>query len=262
MCDAGIQGYKDNMITRFKDILMIAGLLMILGSCGEGEKGTASIEGRFEGGADLKLKLEELDPMGTVPIDSLATGRDGSFRFAISPKEPGFYIVKTGDNRMTVVTVAPGDTVQLSCNAADFPGKVGISGPEDARLLGEFFAFSSRQKARSDSLQEVLDLHRGDSLFVALTLKADTIFKQIWNEQRAYETSFLEQHPTSFAALIVVNYSFGVRPVLSMDEDMAWYKRVDSALAARFPGNRHVVYLTRRISEFEREAELNEAAKR
>ena len=92
-------------------------------------------------------------------------------------------------------------------------------------------------------------------------LQFDTLFRQIWEEQRAYEIKFLEEHPGSLTSLIVVNYSFGVRPVLSMDEDLAWYRKVDSSLTARFPGNRHVIYNSKRIADFERQKQLKAGTK-
>src|SRR5512138_337338 len=116
-------------------------------SCSKNNKDTTVIGGRFSGGPGIRLLLEELDPMGTMPLDSLTTGPDGSFRFTLSPSEAGFYILKTSDGRMTVVTAGPGDTLELACDPSDFPENVVISGPEDARLLGEFYAFSYRQKA-------------------------------------------------------------------------------------------------------------------
>jgi hypothetical protein len=236
-------------------------LILAALSCSDNKNGTAVIEGRFSGGPGIRLFLEELDPMGTLPVDSATTSSDGSFLFTISPTEEGFYILKTADGRMTVITAGPGDTLELACEAACFPENVVITGPDDARLLGEFYSFSYRQKARSDSLQKVLESHRSDSLFVPLTLKFDTLFRQIWEEQRAFEITFLEQHLSSLTGLIVVNYSFGVRPVLSMEEDMAWYKRTDSALTARYPGNRHVQYNNKRITDFERQQQLNTGTK-
>jgi hypothetical protein len=241
--------------------ILTAGLMLMLYSCGSERQGTALITGRIDGGAGMMLKLEELDPMGSVPLDSVVAGSDGSFRFAINPKEAGFYILRTADNRMTVLTARPGDTLNVTGNAVDFPMSVTVTGSEDARLLGEFYAFSYRQKARSDSLQALLEAHRGDSLFTSMTLKADTVFRQIWDEQRAFGIAFLEQHPASFAGLIVVNYSFGVRPVLSMEEDLGWYQKVDSSLTAKYPGNPHVEFNSRRIEEFRRQVGLKDAAK-
>lgn len=242
---------------RFLIVILAATVI----ACSSGHRGTTVISGTFEGGQNVRLLLEELDPMGTVPVDSAVTAADGSFQFAVSPKEAGYYILKTGDGRMTVITVAPGDTVNIRCSLDAFPENITLIGPEDARLLNEFYSFTSRLKKRSDSLQEVLMSHRGDSLFVPLTLKFDSLFQGIWASQRQYEMTFLQRAPGSLSSLIVVNYSFGVRPVLSMEEDMKYYKAVDSALTARYPGNRHVEYNSRRIADFERQQKLREGTK-
>jgi hypothetical protein len=233
-------------------------LVITLTACSSGQRGSTVISGTLSGGQKVRIYLEELDPMGTVPVDSVTTDTGGSFLFEVSPKEAGFYILKTGNGGMTVITVAPGDTVHITCDHVGFPANITLTGPEDARLLNEFYSFTSRLKAQSDSLQEVLGSHRGDSLFVPLTLKYDTLFQRIWAAQREYEISFLDKHMASFASLIVVNFSFGVRPVLSMEEDLKYYKSVDSALTVNFPGNRHVEYNSRRIADFERQQKLRE----
>jgi hypothetical protein len=248
------------MFSRFGRLVLLILIPTVL-ACNSGHRGSAVINGMFEGGQKVRLLLEELDPMGTVPVDSAITAADGSFLFAVSPKEAGYYILKTGDGRMTVITLAPGDTVNVRCAFDAFPGSITLKGPEDARLLNDFYSFTSRLKKQSDSLQEVLVSHRGDSLFVPLTLKFDTLFQVIWAKQRQYEITFLQKYPASLASLIVVNYSFGVRPVLSMEEDMKYYKMVDSALTAKYPGNRHVEYNSRRIADFERQQKLREGTK-
>lgn len=237
-------------------ILITILVVLICISCDRPKHGTTLISGHFIDGPGIRLILEELIPEGTVPLDSLTTGRDGSFRFAVSPAEATFYLLKTGDGKMAVLTAAPGDTLVLECDPEAFPEKMVVKGPEDAILLADFYSFSYRQKARSDSLQAVLAAHNGDSLFASLTLKSDTLFRQIWETQRAFEKSFIEKHPSSLASLIAVNYSFGVRPVLSMEVDLHWYKLADSALTSRFPGNRHVEYNSKRIAGFERQMQL------
>jgi hypothetical protein len=61
--------------------------------------------------------------------------------------------------------------------------------------------------------------------------------------------AFIDNHPASLASLIVLNYAFGMSPVLSPDEDSAYYQKLDSTLSRQFPGNKHVKFHHRRIME-------------
>jgi hypothetical protein len=250
------------MMMKFIRRLGLLMVVLVLVSCSQPKQGTAIIQGSFKGTSGVRLILEELVPGGIVPIDSLTTGTDGTFRFDVSPGEATFYLLKTGEGKMAVLTAAPGDTLELACDAEAFPEKMVVKGPEDAVLLADFYAFSYRQKARSDSLQAVLALHSSDSLFQPLTLKFDTLFRQIWEEQRTYEMSFIKKHPASVASLIAVDYSFGARPVLSMEEDLDYYLLVDSALTAKYPGNKHVQHFHKKIEEYTRKEQLDKGTVR
>lgn len=220
-------------------------------------EGTALITGKIAGGQGATWILEELDPMGAAVLDSVTADAGGSFRFPVNATEAGFYILKTLDGRMTIITVKPGDTIHVTGDLPRFPGEVTVDGSDDARLLSEFYRHASRNKTLSDSLQSVLAYHRDDSLFTPLTLKFDSIFQQIWDDQRAFNCQFIRKHPSSFASLLVVNYSFGTRPVLSPDSDRAFYLTVDSALSIRYPGNRHVEYNKKNIAGYVRREQLD-----
>lgn len=233
-------------------------LAALLPACKTDRQGTSVISGTFTNGSGVGLHLEEASPLSVHTVDSVIMGADGSFCFTLSPGEPGFYALKTADGRMMVLTLAPGDTLNLTGDLVRFPQQVTLRGPEDALLLHDFFSRASARKSKADSLQRLLVEKQDDSLFVWLTLSFDTIFNAIWAEQRADGISFLREHPGSLAALIVTDYTFGSRTVLSMEEDLPSFKSVDSALTARYPGNRHVIFYHKKIADFERQRKLRE----
>jgi hypothetical protein len=261
-----MEGWKDERIRRKKKKFMRSlGLLMVvlmLGSCSREKQGTAIIGGIFTGAPGVRLVLEELVPGGIGTVDSLTTGTDGTFRFAVSPAEATFYLLKTGDGKTAVLTAAPGDTLELACDARAFPEEMVVKGTKDAEFLAEFFAGSYRNKALADSLQQILALHSGDSLFTSLTLSFDTVFQRLWKNQRELEIRFIEAHPGSIAAILVLDYSFGARPVLSMEEDPDCYRLVDSALTVNYPGNKHVQHFHRKIEEYTRKQQLDKGTVR
>ena len=99
----------------------------------------------------------------------------------------------------------------------------------------------------ADSLTDLLHKHQYDDDYYQLTLAFDDIFGKIWEDQKTYERNFIDQHPGSLATLLVLNYAFGPRPVLSEEDDWAYYKKVDSTLMKKFPTNKHVLYHHKRI---------------
>lgn len=232
--------------------------LLLLTACHpHAPEGTALITGKIAGGQGATWILEELDPMGSVVLDSVTADAGGVFHFPVNATEASFYMLKTLDGRMTIVTAKPGDTIHVTGDLSRFPEEVTVDGSADARLLSEFYRHASRNKALSDSLQSILASHRDDSLFTPLTLKFDSIFQHIWDDQRTFNSEFIRKHPSSFASLLVVNFSFGTRPVLSPDSDRTFYLTVDSALSIRYPGNRHVEYNKKNIAGYVRREQLD-----
>lgn len=247
---------------RVQPLLALCSLLLSVGmlSCGNRNEGNTLIAGNGEPHA--RIRLEEVIPGAGGWTDSVQTGPEGSFRFALNLKETGFYLLRTGNGPYSILIVSPGDTLNLNWEPGQFPEQVVLKGPEDAVLLHEFHLRSLKRKTAVDSLQLLLESHRGDSLFVPLTLQTDSVFRAIWEEQREEGSRFIRSHPSSIGCLIVLDFTFGARKVLTLDEDLELYKMADSALSAQYPGNRHVVSLHSRITDFERDQKLAPAGKR
>jgi hypothetical protein len=108
-----------------------------------------------------------------------------------------------------------------------------------------------------DSLDMLLAERQDSSDYYNLTQKLDTSFREIWENQRALETTFINNHSGSLASLVVLNYAFGMSPVLNMDEDFRYYQALDSTLSISFPGNKHVLFHHQRVMESQRKTVKN-----
>ena len=94
---------------------------------------------------------------------------------------------------------------------------------------------------------DVLHTHQYSSDYYKITISFDTLFQDIWQDQRKFEKNFIDNNISSLSSLVVLNYAFGPRPVLSEDEDFGYYLKVDSSLMKSFPLNKHVIYHHKRI---------------
>jgi hypothetical protein len=224
-------------------------LLLLLSSCRfHGEK-PARVYGTFPDGAGSVLVLQEMDTRDIRSVDSVTIGTGGQFSFTRVVAEPGFWLLRAGTGKILVLLLHPGDEVGLSGKFNAFPDNVIIQGPEDAMLLNGFFR-STRQREREVDSLETLLLDRQDSAgYFELTRKVDTLFQKILERQRALEMDFIDNNPGSLASLVVLNYAFGMNPVLTPDGDSAYYLKTDSALSLAFPGNKHVLYHHQRVEE-------------
>jgi hypothetical protein len=60
---------------------------------------------------------------------------------------------------------------------------------------------------------------------------------------------FIDTNPQSLASLIVLNYSFGPKPVLTMEENLVYYRKL-SNLCRIYPENKHVLFHITRVGLF------------
>jgi hypothetical protein len=122
--------------------------------------------------------------------------------------------------------------------------------------LKEFYDHTARNKEKGDSLLAILHTHQYSSDYYQLTISYDTLFQTIWHGQQNYEKNFIDKNIHSLSSLLVLNYAFGPRPVLSVEDDFRYYLKVDSCMMKSFPLNKHVIYHHKRITEYQRQKEI------
>ncbi|MCX6306776.1 MAG: DUF4369 domain-containing protein [Bacteroidetes bacterium] len=221
--------------------------VVLFSSCQHGSVGVATVSGTFTDAGGLKLIFQEMDTHEIHSVDSVVPDQGGTFVFSPVIKEPGFWLIKAPSGKILVLFLNAGDQVDLTGSMRDFPDNVVMEGPKEAMLLNEFYRHTRNNERQVDSLEMLLIDRQDSSDYYQLTQKLDTNFRDIWENQRNYETAFINNHTGSLAALVVLNYAFGMSPVLSPVEDSIYYQRLDSALFNIYPENKHVKFHHQRV---------------
>ena len=217
-------------------------LIVMFSACSRAPRPEALVMGKLVMGNDNQLLLSELEPKSVRRIDSMVPGVSGDFQFRIPLTEPGFFMLHAPSGKVLVIMLHPGDTVCLSGSFEEFPDQVRIAGSEETMWLDGFFRSTRLREKKVDSLELILVEKQDSSGFYEWTRKLDTLFKAIWEEQRAEELLFIQKHSGSLSSLIVLNYAFGLNTVLNPTDDRVWFEKLDSALNLRYPANKHVRY--------------------
>lgn len=236
-------------------------LIIMLSACSQVKHHQALITGQIRNAENAVIILQELGTKEIHNLDSVNIDAGGGFTFQLIPPETGFYMLKAPSGKVLVMMIGQGDTIQLGGDFSEFPDKIELRANKEASLLHDFFLFTRINEKAVDSLEMLLVEMQDSAGYYKLTESADTAFQKIWYRQKAYEESFINQNPGSLASLIVLNYSFGMSPVLSPDEDFGFYLKLDSGLARTNPGNKHVIYHHQRVSEYQRQMELKKMEK-
>ncbi|MCX6252688.1 MAG: DUF4369 domain-containing protein [Bacteroidetes bacterium] len=205
------------------------------------------IHGQLKNFTPGKIYLEEVDISDIRRIDSALIGNEGKFTFTGKPLDQGFYLLKLQDGQSINLLLQKNETISITGDYKKLPKVYLISGSPGSLLLKDFYHHSNKNRALADSLTDLLHKHQFDDDYYQLTLTYDDLFGKIWEDQKSFERNFIDQHQGSLATLLVLNYAFGPRPVLSEQDDWSFYKKVDSILMKKFPSNKHVLYHHKRV---------------
>ncbi|MEI6681909.1 MAG: DUF4369 domain-containing protein [Bacteroidota bacterium] len=235
---------------RIRKFALLIPVLLFLGACQPPVRNGAAVNGRLADGSGMKMVLQEMGTKEIHAVDSAIIGTDGKFAFNPAVSEPGFWLLKAPSGKILVMAMEAGDQVEVTGSAAGFPDNISLKGPQGAMLLNDFFRSTRKNERRVDSLEALLIDRQDSAGYFELTQSIDSAFHRIWDQQRLLETTYIKNNPGSITSLIVLNYAFGMSPVLSPEEDLACYKSLDSTLGVKYPGNKHVQYHHQRVTEF------------
>ena len=216
-------------------------LLLFFPGCRQSEQPT-TVQLTLLDTAPREVILLQQDPFLINRLDSMVVQPGIPVPFQFTIPETGIFALRVGAAEKIVFIANPGDQMDISADMADFEGSISVTGNQESQRLQEFYRVASRNKARVDSLQKMIEESQYDPDFFAITLELDSCFNQIWEDQKACEINFIRENPGSLASLLVLHYHFGVKPVLSPVEDSAIYNLVDQALMQSLPGNQHAFF--------------------
>jgi hypothetical protein len=205
------------------------------------------IQATFSSSKGENISLCELDVEKVIALDSSKIGNDGQISFSHHLDQPGFYLLKFPDGRRLILVIKNGETILIKGNLKKPTSDLSISGSEESQFLQAFFSETAKNTGRIDSIKKLLLQHEGLDDFLKVSMTADSLFFRISGDQKKLEKAFIDKNPRSLSSLIVLNYSFGPKPVLSLEEDLPYYQKL-MGLFTIYPKNKHVLYHMARLN--------------
>jgi hypothetical protein len=167
-------------------------------------------------------------------------------------KEAGFFRLILPNQKNVLLVILPGDLIRLTTDTiSGFRSSTNIQGSDESEWLLEFMTHADKNRFRVDSIEQLIIDHRDSSDFAELTMASISSFQSILDDQLKLEKEFLATHSSALASLIVINFGFGPKPVLTMEDHLPLFLRLDSALAISYPKNKHLIYHHKRIIAFQ-----------
>ncbi|MGM0463963.1 MAG: thioredoxin-like domain-containing protein [Bacteroidota bacterium] len=219
------------MIRKITSLFFIA---ILLAGCGNNK---FTIDGELEG-ADpgSYIYLDKLGGTNLEPYDSVMIADNGSFKFSGEVEHPEFFLLKITDSNFLTTLVEPGDDMTIKADADSLGFTAEVEGSPGTSKMIEY---DLRLQQAMDELQELGEIYQSnvdspdlDQVMTDLDTRAQAILKDM-NE---YTRNFIDENIESMVSLIALYKQ--VTPqvyVLNIEEDLEYYKRVDSTLSALYP---------------------------
>jgi len=204
---------------------------ILLVACGSGtgqEKKDALLSGKITGLTATELYLIDLLKPKAGPVDTAYVDEEGNFTFDAQPQDKGFYRVTLSQQFALILPLKGGEEVVVEGDASDF-SKISIKGTADAERMIELNKFLKDKNQEGQALeqeyQQFVNEPNKDSII--------TIFREryiaIEDEKAAGLKSMIDEDPALFANLAVIE-----QMPKEGAENIAYYKKVDKALAKEY----------------------------
>ncbi len=219
------------MIRKITSLFFIA---ILLAGCGNNK---FTINGELEGAEPGSyIYLDKLGGTNLEPYDSVMIADNGSFKFSGEVEHPEFFLLKITDSNFLTTLVEPGDDMTIKADADSLGFTAEVEGSPGTSKMIEY---DLRLQQAMDELQELGEIYQSnvdspdlDQVMTDLDTRAQAILKDM-NE---YTRNFIDENIESMVSLIALYKQ--VTPqvyVLNIEEDLEYYKRVDSTLSALYP---------------------------
>lgn len=224
------------MRTKVFIFFILLGLTIPYG-CKNAPQESATIEGSFTNLADTWLYIYRLLPASRPLIDSVQSDASGHFSIAIPVEKAGYFLLKRDAKNELILIAAPGDAIKISGDGNQMQSSCAFEGSKDSELYASYSQFTSANLRKVDSLSQIFASSQTNPDFALVKDKLDAAYLQIFDDQKQNVISFVNEHISSLASLLVISNDFGPNPVLTEREYPELFIRLDSALMSAYSEN-------------------------
>ena len=200
---------------------------------------TGNASNAFPCGAEKNVIVKQLDINVYRSIDTLKTGKDGSFRYSLDVKkgQPEFIYLYYGDTRIAALLLETGETAVVT---ADTLGRYTVEGSKGSAELAVV------DKAYADFIA-ALDAH------------SDTPTEMTRDYIKHYRdcVRYVTEHPYSLTTVPVFFETLGEAPIFAQITDGILFRNAADSLKQVYPDSRYVKALQKEAESRMRMLEIN-----
>ena len=242
-----------------RGILIFLSFLAFLTGCHEdnGDGIRTTIKGSFPAFHGRMITLSEIDLYKAIPVDTSEIGRNGHFSFKFRRDSAGFYLLKIDNKNYITLVLDREKKVVVTSLAENIKSDYRVEGSEYSGKLQVFEAFMEANNRKIDSIAFAYNANIGSSQFLEIMPGLNKTYDDIFEQQRKFAKTFIENNCNSLASLLVLNRRFGKRKVLTEEDDARFFLLLDSCLSVNYPGNKHVKELNERAERIRQQQRIS-----
>lgn len=227
--------------------LILITLVLLLSACGEK---TFVINGTlFDAQPGTTVYLDKLGSTNIDKLDSILVDDNGNFKLSYKSNSPAFYLLRTSNESFITTMIEPGEKITISAKADSLNFPTEISGSPGTQLMLDYnirLQEALKQLGELNNIyMENIDSPDLESVMADLDNRAQNIIE----EMNDYTKKYIDSNLPSLVCLIALYQQ--VVPevyVLNPQEDLAYFKKVDSTLFSLYPDYEPVSFLHEQVA--------------
>lgn len=234
---------------RLRQIFTLIALVFLLASC---QQNNTKISGTIGPEGELPLVFELFDLQNTTFLDSLRTGKDGSFRLRFHLEEPGMVLVSNDGGQVITLLVHPGEELELDAMYETMGSSYQVAGSPGSAEILELNEQLDQTRQRIDSIQ-VLAAAIEDTEGPEMDALKEVYARAIVDQKR-FTITYLIGHMKDLSSIYALYQRFGGDIlVLNTETDLQYFRTVADSLEASQGSIRLVEVLKEDILRREKE---------
>jgi len=216
------------------------------------KKANFSLSGTLTGAKASNLVLSKIINNKLITVDTVKLGTDGKFEFNNYMENAEFCLLTNGKENSARLIIAPNDKIILNAEADKLSETYSVEDSKDNSLL---INLNKELYKTLDGINELTQEYNKRLSAGEDTLKTQEemqgVFVKLVDQQRAFTKKFIDDNITSLAAIIALYQPINKNTqVLSFDQDLAYFKKVEKSLAEIHPNSSAVKILQTNLSNY------------
>jgi thiol-disulfide isomerase/thioredoxin len=200
--------------------------------------------------------ISELSPQQLIPLDTVLI-KNGTFSYTPKTDQPIFLLFEFDSGSRIPVLFTPGEQISLSINDTVPFGTFVAEGSKSTQRMARQREALVATSRFLDSLNFVIELYADSANYTLMRNKLNDAFDDRMAAHNAILRQIIDEDTNDLGNIMAFYQSLGNLDFMDVNQDYAYFKKVNNGLQANYPENEHAKYLNEKLAGYA-EAQLRQ----